>query len=96
MRFADVVDTGYAPEIFVTGVAAITDIGPGVVRVTYFSEHEMMDGRIERRAVAHLVWPMEKWLEARFLAQQCDTSSGRLRAIPSPAPCCVGGHRDHH
>lgn len=63
MRFVEYVDYDDAPETFVCGVGAISQIGLGTIRVTYITEREKPDGAMEYRAVQHHVWDLAKWLD---------------------------------
>ena len=60
--FNDVRDT------FVTGVAGIDEIGPGVVRVSYFKEYEdAFDGGRQRKLVDSQLWSLPQLAENLFV-----------------------------
>jgi hypothetical protein len=68
----DVVDFGNAPEILVAGYRSISRISAGLIRETFYSEHDTGDGRIERRVALSIIWDAEQWLAAHRLAATAD------------------------
>jgi hypothetical protein len=58
MEYTEAVDIGDAPEIFISGIAKIEKIGPGTVRISFYSERDNC-----RRIVLHQVWDLKRWLE---------------------------------
>jgi hypothetical protein len=70
---ADVVDYGGNPEFFVTGIASITRVSAGVIRESFYSEHQSADGsRSERRLVLSVLWDAEAWFAARRVVAAVD------------------------
>lgn len=57
MDYAESIDIGDAPEIFISGISKIEQIGPGTVRITFYSERDSC-----RRVVLHQVWDIKRWL----------------------------------
>lgn len=58
MNYAEVVDIGDAPEVFITGISKIEQIGPGTIRITFYNQRDNC-----RRVVLHQVWDLKRWLE---------------------------------
>lgn len=40
MKYTEAMDSGVAPEIFVSGISRIDKLGPGTVRLTFYSQYE--------------------------------------------------------
>lgn len=55
-------DYGNVPEIYVSGLKSIRQIGAGTVRITYYTEFERTDGTMDRRVVLHVVRDIVEWL----------------------------------
>jgi hypothetical protein len=62
--FVEAVDLGDAPEIFISGISNIEQIGPGTVRFTFYSERENC-----RRVVLHTIWDLAQAQAQGRLAQ---------------------------
>lgn len=62
MQFVEAVDYGDAKERFISGVAQIEQIGPGTVRISFYSATAAPDGGTENRIVHHQVWDLRDWL----------------------------------
>jgi hypothetical protein len=61
------VDSGYVPDTFVSGLGGVEEVGGGCYRFIFFARHQGDDGN-ERTVVAKLVAPMEAVPPALFLA----------------------------
>ena len=62
------VDTGYVPDTFVSGLGEVEDVGGGCFRFSFFAKQHGDDGSEELVVVARLVAPMEAVPPALFLA----------------------------
>lgn len=60
-------DPGMVPDIFVSGLAEIEDVGGGCFRFTFFTKHKDRDGE-EMMVAARLIAPMEAVPPALFMA----------------------------
>lgn len=83
MDFVQTVDCD-VPEYFVSGVARVTQLGAGTVRITFYSTRETANGEVEHVPIHHQVWDKDDWLAAapRFRQARQDVEAG---AIPLPS-----------
>lgn len=65
----DAVDLGNAPEIYVTGIAKIEQIGPGTLRVSLYSKRGN-----EKVIVVHEIWDSRIWDDAVNVADDAKRS----------------------
>lgn len=75
LEFAECVDLGDAPEIFITGISKIEQIGPGTIRFTFYSERDNC-----RRVVLHSVWDLKRWEQD---SSSIEDARGALRYGPN-------------
>lgn len=75
MEYVETVDLGDAPEIFISGISKIEQIGPGTVRFTFYSERDNC-----KRVVLHTIWDLRKWIEE---ATVIEDARGMLRYGPN-------------
>jgi hypothetical protein len=62
-------------DIFVSGIAAIDEIAPGVVRVSYFKERRLCDwdeddNGLKRKVVDHHIWSLPQLLGNLLVLQK--------------------------
>lgn len=79
----DVVDYGTSPEIHVSGMKSITRISQGIVRVTYFTEHEHL-GEIERRVCLHVLWDVAALIDAVPFYEAAIVEARQITRRPRP------------
>lgn len=71
MQIVKAMDLNDVTEAFVSGVAGIDEIAPGVVRVSYFMEFEdSHDGDRQRKIVDHQLWSVPQLLDALQVIQR--------------------------
>jgi hypothetical protein len=78
----ETIDCSDEPDTFCSGVAGIERLGPGTVRVTFFSVREDDQGTAERFVVARQIWDLKEWQQAVALLRSISVE--RL-APPLPA-----------
>ena len=68
-------------ETFVSGVAGIAEIAPGVVRVSFFLEYEEAhdDGSRERKIVESQIWSMQQLADNLTVLQKALKEMKTLR-----------------
>jgi hypothetical protein len=67
----------------VTGVAGIDEIGPGVVRVSYFMEfEESHDGDRERKIVDYQIWSLPQLMDNLLVMQKALKEMRAMRGQP--------------
>jgi hypothetical protein len=71
VTFAEAVDLGDAPEIFLSGISQVEQVGPGTVRFTFYSRRDNCN-----RVVLHAIWDAKGWEEMHALI---DDIRGSLR-----------------
>jgi hypothetical protein len=79
---ADTTDLSNAVEVFCSGVAGITELGPGVLRVTYYGVREDGDGRRENHIVDHQIWSMPQLMDNLLVMQRVLMELGRAEVKP--------------
>ena len=79
-------DDGKAPEIFTTGIAAVSPVGGNAVRITYVSEHAEQGAGSENRVVVHIV------MDVRAAAATCGAIEDMLQSIRATTPPPKGEH----
>jgi len=72
----DVVDFGDTATHFVTGIARVSRISPGVVRVSYYTERS--DG--EKSITLDVLWDAQAFFSSTFEAQH----AARILELASP------------
>ena len=89
MVYEDAVDLGNAPEIFITGIAKIEQIGPGTLRVSLYSQRGN-----EKIVVVHEIWDSKVWDDAVNIAEDAKGAMkyGRTRVIGDGAPQSKEAH----
>jgi hypothetical protein len=71
MQLVKANDFNDVTDAFVTGVAGIDEIGPGVVRVSYFMEfEERHDGDRERKIVDYQIWSLPQLMDNLLVMQK--------------------------
>jgi hypothetical protein len=85
----DTTDLSNATEVFCSGVAGITELGPGVLRVTYYGVREDDDGRHEKHIVDHQIWSLPQLMDNLLVMQQVLQHIGQ--AVPKPRLALVEG-----
>jgi hypothetical protein len=71
MQLVKANDFNDVTDAFVTGVAGIDEIGPGVVRVSYFMEfEESHDGDRERKIVDYQIWSLPQLMDNLLVMQK--------------------------
>ncbi len=80
----EVVDFGTVAEAFVSGIASITEIAPGVLRVAFYSTRERDDesGRCENVIVDYQIWSVQQWLDANVAATKAWKDMRAMRGQP--------------
>jgi hypothetical protein len=76
-------DPGAVTGAVVTGVAGIDEIGPGVVRVSYFMEfEESHDGDRERKIVDYQIWSLPQLMDNLLVMQKALKEMRAMRGQP--------------
>ncbi len=80
----ETLDFGNIAETFVSGIAGITEIAPGILKITYYSARERDDesGRIENVVVDFQIWSVQQWLDAITAATKAWKEMRALRGQP--------------
>jgi hypothetical protein len=81
MDFTEAVDLGDAPEIFLTGIKSVERLGPGTIRVSFYSQRDNC-----KRVVLHAVWDLQTWIE---MAEQLNDIRGMMRYGPAQVDHCL-------
>jgi len=68
---------GGAPEIFVSGISDISEVAPGVVRVSFYTARE--DGPL---LVCHQIWPASVWADSLNVSTKVWKEMKALRGQP--------------
>lgn len=79
MKYTEAMDSGVAPEIFVSGISRIDKLGPGTVRLTFYSQYEQGN-----HVVLHLVADAQQWVDTLLTlvaAAQDRHEEPRLRLV---------------
>jgi hypothetical protein len=83
---ADDLDDLY--DIFVTGIAAIEEIAPGIVRVSYFKERRLLDWDeddargLKRKVVDHHIWSLPQLADNLLTMQKALKEMRATRGQP--------------
>jgi hypothetical protein len=78
----DTVDLENTSEQFVSGIAAVTELAPGVLRVTYYSMRENDAGHRENFVTGHQIWAASQWLDAINAASKAWKEMRAMRGQP--------------
>ena len=69
-------------ETFVSGIASITEIAPGILRVGFYSSRENDDGRCENVIVDYQIWSAQQWATAMTAATKAWKEMRVMRGQP--------------
>lgn len=90
MATPPLVEDGYVPDVFVSGIARIERLSGGMARVVFYAERNSEDGP-ERVIVLKIVRPIATWPDAmRMLARSMGesdlpfvTEGGKIKPMDS-------------